>query len=63
MSLGTFIDDDFILLINELLTQQRILSVGDFNLDQISPENVAKVHPLIQNFNLSQSSQYLTHVH
>ena len=56
MSLGTFIDDDFILLINELLTQQRILSVGDFNLDQILPENVAEVHPLIQNFNLSQSS-------
>ena len=55
-SLGTFIDD-FILLINGLPTQ-RILTVGDFNLDQVLPENVAKVDHLIQNFNLSQRSQY-----
>ena len=60
--LGTFIDD-FILLINELLIQQRILIVGDFNLDQMLPENVAKVDPLIQTFNLSQRSQYSTQIH
>ena len=27
------------------------------------PENVAKVDPLIKNFNLSQRSQCLTHIH
>ena len=36
--LGPFIDD-FILLINEMPTQLRILIVGDFNLGQMSPEN------------------------
>ena len=33
-SLGSFIND-FILLIDELPTQHRILIVGDFNLDQM----------------------------
>ena len=60
--LGSFIDD-FISLINELPTQHRMLIVGDFNLDQMLPEHVAKVNPLIQNFNLSQRSQYLTRTH
>ena len=60
--LGSFIDD-FISLINELPTQHRMLIVGDFNLDQVLPEHVAKVDPLIQNFNLSQWSQYSTHIH
>ena len=60
--LGSFIDD-FILLINQLPTQHRMLIVSDFNLDQMLPEHVAKVDPLIQNFNLSQRSQYLTHTH
>ena len=60
--LGSFIDD-FISLINELPTQHRMLIVGDFNLDQMLPEHVAKVNPLIQNFNLSQRSQYSTHIH
>ena len=55
-ALGTF-NDDFILLINELSIQHRILIVGDFNFDQILPENVARVDPLIQNFSLSQRSQ------
>ena len=32
--LGSFIDD-FILLINELLTQLRVLIVGDSSLDQM----------------------------
>ena len=42
--LGTFIDG-FILFINKLPTQHRILIVSNFNLDQILPENVAKVDP------------------
>ena len=37
--------------------------VGDFNLDQMWPENVAKVDPLIQNFNLSQRSRNSSHIH
>ena len=60
--LGSFIDD-FISLINELPAQHRMLIAGDFNLDQMLPEHVAKVNPLIQSFNLSQCSQYLTHIH
>ena len=52
---STFVDD-FILLINELPTQHKVLLVGNFNLDQMLPENVAKVDSLIQYFNLSQRS-------
>ena len=61
-TLGTFIGD-FILLISELPTQHKILIIDDLNLDQMLPENVAKNDPLIQNFNLSQCSQYSTHIH
>ena len=61
-TLGTFIGD-FILLINELPTQHKILIIDDLNLDQMLPENVAKNDPLIQNFNLSQCSQYSAHIH
>ena len=43
-SLGTFIDD-FILLINELPTQHRILSGSNFNLDRKLPDNVSKFDP------------------
>ena len=50
--LGTLIDN-FILLINELPTQRRILIYGDFNLDQMSPENVAEGDPL---FSFSKSA-------
>ena len=46
--LGSFIDD-FISLINELPRQQKMLIVGDFNLEQMLPEHVVKVDPLIQN--------------
>ena len=54
--IGSFIDD-FISMINKLPTQHRMFIVSDFNLDQILPEHVAKVNPLIQNFNLCQRSQ------
>ena len=60
--LDSFIDD-FISLIHELPTQHRMLVVGDFNLDQMLPEHVAKVDSLIQNLKLSQRSQYSTHIH
>ena len=58
--LGSFIDG-CILLINEVLTQHRMLIVGDVNYDHILPEHVAIVDPLIQNFNSSRCSQYPTH--
>ena len=61
-ALGSFIDDS-ISLINKLPTQHRMSIVSDFNLDQILPEHVARVDPLIQNFNLTQCSQYSTHIH
>ena len=60
-SLGSFIDN-FISLINELPTQHRNLIVVYFNIDQMFPENVAKVDRLIRNFPLYQHSQYLTHI-
>ena len=47
--------DDFIVLINELSTQHRILIVGDFNLNQMLPENITKTDPLIQIFNLESN--------
>ena len=56
--LGSFIDG-LILLINKLPTQHRTFVVGDFNLDQMLPDYVAIVGPLIQNGYLSQHSQYL----
>ena len=61
--LGSFIED-VISLISELPTQHRMLIVGDFNLDEMLPdEHVAKVNPLIQNFNLSQHSRFSTDIH
>ena len=60
--LGTFIDD-LISMINELLTQRRTLIVVYFDLNQMLHANVAKIEPLIQNFNLSQHSKYSTHIH
>ena len=60
--LGSFIED-FISLINELPRPCRMLIVSDFNLDQMLPEHVAKVDPLIKNFNLSYRWQYWTHIH
>ena len=48
---------------NELPIQHKILVVGDFNLDQMLPDNVANIVTLIQNFKLSQQSQYSTHMH
>ena len=62
MPLGSFIDY-FISLTDELPTQHKMLTVVDFNLDQMLPERVAKVETVIQNFNLSQRSQNSTHIH
>ena len=53
--LGFFIDD-FILFINEMTTQHRILIAVDFNLDQMLPKHVTEVDLVILNFNLSQRS-------
>ena len=61
-SLGSFIDN-IISLINELPTQHRNLIVVYFNVDQMFPENVAKVDRLMRNFTLYQHSHYLTHIH
>ena len=61
-SLCNFIDD-FILLIKEQPAQQRTLIVFYFNLYQMMPENIAKVRPFIQNFNLPQPLEYSTHMH
>ena len=60
-ALGTFIDN-FISLISEVPTQQRILIVADFSVDQMLPKHVAKDNRLFRNFNLSQHSQYSAHL-
>ena len=39
-----------------------MLIVDDFNLDQMLPEHFVKVNSPIQNFNLSQRSQYPIHI-
>ena len=57
-----FLIDGFILLMNELSTQYRILIVGNFNLDQFFSKIVVKIAPLIQNLNLSRHSQYSPHI-
>ena len=36
----------------------KILIVGNLNLDQMLPKNVANIAPLIRSFDLSQRSQY-----
>ena len=51
-----FFIDDFILFINEMATQHRILIAVDFNLDQMLPKHVTEVDLVILNFNLSQRS-------
>ena len=40
-----------------------MLIVGDFNLDQMLTENITKLYPLIERFNLYQRSRYSTHIH
>ena len=59
--LNTLIDD-FVLLVNELPTQHRILIVGDFSFAQMLPENVAKVDSSFQKFKLSQGLQDSTQI-
>ena len=54
---------NFILLMNESPIEHRILIVGDFNLDQMLPENVANIAPLIQSVDLSERSQYSSDMH
>lgn len=49
--LGFFISG-FILLINELPIQHRILIVGDFNISQMLPEYIAKVDPVNMSNNI-----------
>ena len=59
---GTFIDD-LISTISELSAQYRTQIDGYVNLDQMLHTIVTRIEPLIQNFNLSQRSQYSTHIH
>ena len=60
--LGTFIND-LIQTVSELPTQHRILIMGDFNLDQMLPENVTKLGPLIEYFNLYQRVNFSTNIY
>ena len=59
--LGNFIYE-LVEQVTELPTENRVLIVGDFNLDQMLPENIEKLNPIIEHFNLNQRSQYSTHI-
>ena len=48
--------------LDEVKTYRTIL-VGDFNADQMLPENVTAYADLCQHFNFSQRSRYSTHIH
>ena len=64
-AVGSFVDDLIALLeniLNDIPSVDRILLVGDFNLDQMLDENVRKTNPLLQRFNFHQRSQYSTHI-
>ena len=60
--LGTFITN-FITELNILpIREHRTLVVGDFNLDQMLPENEEKITPIITELNFHQRSHYSTHI-
>ena len=46
-----------------LASTARLLLLCDFNLDQEQRENVNRMYPSSQRFNLHQRSHYQTHVH
>ena len=60
--LGTFIAD-LIQIVSEFPTQHRTLIMGDFNLDQMLPENVTKLLPFFEYFNLHQCVNFSTHIY
>ena len=41
---------------------KKLRLLGDFNLDQMLQENVNRMHPITERFNLHQRSHYSTHV-
>ena len=47
--------------LDNLPTSKKTLIMGDFNIDQMLPENVIKLQPILQRFNLIQRSTYTTH--
>lgn len=61
-SIGLFINQ-LSELLNELPKVHQTLLLGDFNLDQRSPENVKHFGGLFSKFSFHQRSNYSTHIH
>ena len=62
---GTFVDDLIVLIetiLNDIHPVDRILLIGDFNLDQMLDENIHTTNPLLQRFHFHQHSHYSTHI-
>ena len=52
---------ELISLLSDIWYGERVIIAGDFNLDQLLPENTDVLLPLLAQFKLKQRSQYSTH--
>ena len=57
---NTFVTE-LISLLSDIWYGERVIIAGDFNLDQLLPENTDVLLPLLAQFKLKQRSQYSTH--
>ena len=55
--------NDILENLNTFPKTQRMVIVGDFNLDQMLDTNVQYIQPLLTEFKLTQRSNYTTHIH
>ena len=52
---------DSLLLNDSICGKYRTVILGDFNWDQLLPENIASFIPLCSHYSLHQRSRYSTH--
>ena len=60
-TISTFINGLIGIVTENLHDGDRLVILGDFNMDQMLPENVEKCRPLMELFHLYQRSTYSTH--
>ena len=60
-TISTFINGLIGIVTENLHDGDRLVILGDFNMDQMLPENVEKCRPLLELFHLHQRSKYSTH--
>ena len=63
-AINSFVQDllEYLEEVFSFVSVARTLLLGDFNLDQMLVENVNRLYPLEQRFNLHQRSHHTTHV-